>query len=320
LARSVLVLGDLNLDLSFLLTQFPSEGGDSSAQELRWGAGGGGLNAAVGFARLGAGVRLLGRVGQDPWAEPLLQLLAAEAVDLSALQRDPQRASGLCSVAVSPGGQRTFFAHRGANLALDPSAVGPALLQGQSLIYLSSHALLEGPQRAATQRLAKLAAAAGLPLALDLGLPTLARCPQLIEELLPQLWLLSLNEDELAALRPDKRPGAALQDLHARGVGCVALKLGARGCRLLRGAEEIELAPPPVTVVDTTACGDAFAAGLCWALLQGASLHEGARLANCMGAATATRLGAAEALPSRADLEAALPAELAWLLSPIPAP
>jgi len=312
--RRVLVLGDLNLDLTWSLPRLPALGDDCPADAVWWGAGGGGLNAALAFALLGAQVELVGRVGRDPAAERLLTTATAAGIGLSAVQRDDEAPTGLCSVVVTPDGERTFFAHRGANLRLDAAALVPELLDGVDLLYLSSHALIEGAQRAATLRMVGFAAEASCPVALDLGLPTARRCPELVLELLERTWLLSLNRAELAALLPQQSEAERLQRLAAAGATWVALKMGADGCLLQGPATTLRQRAPAVSVCDTTGCGDAFAAGLAWALAAGAEPALAATLANLLGALTATRPGAGDGLPPRAEVEAALdPSGLALL-------
>lgn len=314
--RRVLVLGDINLDLTWTLPRLPGPGDDCPADGVSWGAGGGGLNAALGFALLGAQVELVGRVGRDPAAERLLGVAAGAGIGLGGVQRDGAAPTGLCSVAVTPDGERTFFAYRGANLDLDPSALGPELLADVDLLYLSSHALLGGPQRAATLRMVELCSAAGCPLVLDLGLPTVRRCPELVFGLLPHVWLLSLNRAELRGLLPDEPEPAALRVLADGGATWVALKMGAAGCSLDGPGGSLRQRAPTVAVLDTTGCGDAFAAGLSWALLSGAQPEQAARLGNALGSLTAIRPGAGDSLPPRAELEQALDPALLALLGP----
>ena len=70
-------------------------------------------------------------------------------------------------------------------------------------------------------------------------------------------------------------------------------------------ADEIdELVPAfKVDVVDTTAAGDAFSAGLAVGLAEGRALREAARLGNGAGALAATILGASPSMPQRATLD-----------------
>jgi sugar/nucleoside kinase (ribokinase family) len=310
---SILIIGDANADLSAALGRFPAEGDDAPIRSLGWGSGGSAANVAAALALLGDPPRLLARVGRDPAAEVALGVARTAGANLAAVQTDETLATGLCFAAVSPGGERTFFSYRGANVALAP--LPPSILDDVRWLHIAGHALLEGAQRATTLALAEQASARGVPISLDLCLPTLRAWHEETLALLPRLSILFANELELAALAgalllagqaQAEAMEPALRQLLARGVGVAAIKLGARGCAVAWGSNISHAPAFAVAAVDTNGCGDAFVAGFLYAHLRGQSPERSATLANALGALAATRPGAAEALPDRSALRAFL--------------
>ena len=299
----VLVVGDANADLSAPLERFPLEGDDVPLASLSWGSGGAGTNVATGLARLGGAARLLARVGRDPAAEVALAAARAAGVDLAAVQRDPIQATGLCLAALSPGGERTFFSFRGANSALARPDGDP--LRGARWLHVCGHALLSGAQRETTRELVDEASRRDLPISLDLCLPLLRADPEAALGLASRMRVVFASDAELAALAGS--PDAALAALERRGAALAAAKLGARGSRLA-GAVRRAIPAFPAQARDTTGCGDAYAAGFILASLRGAPPERAARLGSAVGALTATRRGAADALPTLAELRAFLTA------------
>src|SRR5215213_6834466 len=311
---TILVLGDANADLSAALPHFPAEGDDSQITTLGWGSGGGATNVTAALALLGAPVRLLARVGSDPAAEIALRVARAAGADLTAVQIDAALATGLCFAAVSPGGERTFFSYRGANVSFEFGPEQARQLDCARWLHISGYALLEGRQRSATLALIDAASARDIPISLDVCLPQLRAWRDQTLALLPRLSILFTNQPELAlllakpvasALATDRLGDVddlAVEALLQQGSGTIAIKLGSRGC-LIAGTGTRHYAPAfTIDVVDTNGCGDAFVAGYLFAHLRGAAVEQCAALANAIGALKATRLGAAEALPDRSML------------------
>ena len=326
---TILVLGDANADLSAALLRFPTEGDDSQITALGWGSGGGATNVAAALALLGAPVRLLARVGRDPAAEIALRVARAAGADLTAVQFDDMLATGLCFAAVSPGGERTFFSYRGANVSFEFGPAQNSQLDGANWLHISGYALLEGRQRAATLALIDIASARDIPISLDVCLPQLRAWRDETLALLPRLRILFTNAPELALLtavntEPDtitnvlgESGAVALEPLLKRGVGTIAVKLGPHGCLTANAGTRHYTPAFAVDAVDTNGCGDAFVAGYLFAHLRAAAVEHCATLANALGALQATCLGAAEALPNRATLRAFLKQHnsVSWLLA-----
>jgi sugar/nucleoside kinase (ribokinase family) len=289
-----LIVGDANADLCGALRSFPHEGDDAEIDGLAWASGGSATNTAAAIARLGAGARLVTRVGRDPAAAIALAGAREAGVDLGLVERDDQLATGLCFAAISPGGERTFFSSRGANVALELACADRAL-DAVDRVHVGGHALLEGSQRAACLRLLHAAWERALPTSIDLCLPLLRADPGLVAAIAPRLDVALANEAEAALFAVARGAG--------EGPRVLCEKLGRRGARVTaRGSGPVDVPAFAVDAVDTTGSGDAFAAAFLVALGHGAGPDLAARVAAAAGALAATRVGAIAGQPTRAAL------------------
>ena len=70
--------------------------------------------------------------------------------------------------------------------------------------------------------------------------------------------------------------------------------------------ELVEVPPTPVEVVNGLGAGDAFGGALCHGLLSGWALEQVIRFGNAAGAIVASRLECSTAMPTTAEVEAAV--------------
>ena len=275
------VVGSVNLDLVASGSALPCPGQTVTGAVLARHPGGKGANQALAARRLGAEVRLIGRVGADPFAEESLALLRADGVDLSDCRAVADAPTGVALICVSADGENQISVAPGANLSLTPDDL-PDL--GEDAVLLQ----LETPRETveATVRAARGFVALNLAPAAEIGRETLERAD-----------LIIVNEGE----------AAFYGDMLALLPGLLAVTLGARGAQLFRNGElSAEASPPPVTAIDTTGAGDAFSGALVVALLEGQSPEAALRFACAAGALAASAAGAQPSLPTRAAVEAAL--------------
>ncbi len=307
-----LVIGDANADLCATLACFPSEGDDAAITSLGIYSGGTAANVAVAYARLGGRARLLTRIGKDSFAPVALRAAEMAGVDLAFVQRDDQRTTGLCLAAISPGGERTFFSHRGANVHLEKPPVDDVFLDVHWL-HVSGHALLEGPQRETALAFLQEADRRELPTSLDLCLPLVHKRSREIMPLLPRLSVLLGNQREFEALGAslglsDQTPllEESLTTLTNLGSALVVAKMGASGSRVAQGSSRIDIPPFSVEATDTTGAGDGFVAAFILMFERSGSPQMAAEVANVVGALVASRRGAADAGPTRDEVARAL--------------
>jgi sugar/nucleoside kinase (ribokinase family) len=109
---------------------------------------------------------------------------------------------------------------------------------------------------------------------------------------MPHLDLFLCNAHEAWRITGEERPQAAAHALRALGAKSVIVKMGAQGCWLECQDFSGQIPALQVEVVDTTGAGDAFAAGLIQAILDGKTLEEACRAGNASGARMVGALGA----------------------------
>jgi ribokinase len=260
------VVGSINLDLVARVERLPRAGETVVGHDFARVPGGKGANQAVAAARLGAHVRMVGAVGDDPLAEEALVELRAAGVDLELTRTGT---TGIALILVDDAGENQIVVVPGANAHVTPSSPGGAVL-----------CQLEVPDEVVR------AAAHGA------GFFALNAAPARPIDLEPDLLIVNRLEHEVVS----------------RGK-LVAVTYGAEGAALFEDGTEVARATPPhVDAVDGTSAGDAFAACLVVALLEGRERAEALARACAAGAIAASRFGAQPSLPTADDVTAILEA------------
>lgn len=298
----VLCFGDINVDALMDIPAYPEPGGDAMASQVILRPGGSVANTAIVLARLGLKVKMIARVGADAWADLALAPLHELGVDLSAVTRDPDEATGLIFIPVTSGGERTMFSYRGANTRTPVEAISATVMGSPRFVHISAYNFLKSPQREAAWRLVELAQAARLPLSMDVGVEPSRNAHTDLLALLPQLDLVVLGQEEAQTLIGTDEPGQICQILLERGAKNVGLKLGRQGCQVASKHQRLRLPGLEVVTVDTTGAGDAFCAGMIFGLLADLPLPACGLLANTLGALATTVWGGGPVLPAKAEV------------------
>jgi ribokinase len=297
---SIVVVGSLNMDLTVSVRERPRTGETVLASDVRYAGGGKGANQAIAAARLGAGVDMVGKVGDDPFGATLIRNLGADGVGTAGVKVEPGVSSGVAFITIDAAGENQIIVSPGANARLTPEDVRAhaELISGARVLLLQ----LEIPL-ATVQAAAELAHKHGVTVILD---PAPAQ--PLPEELLRLVDFLTPNEHEAAGLSGQpitdlKSARLAAAKLLSRGPRHVLLKLGERGVIYASGNRFEHLPAFPVQAVDTTAAGDAFGAAFAVAWLEEGDIYRALTFANAVGALAVTRPGAQPSLPYRKEVE-----------------
>jgi 5-dehydro-2-deoxygluconokinase len=256
-------------------------------------------NVATGLARLGVRSAIVSRVGDEGHGEFVRDFLEREGVDTRFLAVDPywQTPPTFCEVWPPDRFPLTFYRKPTApDWQLAPGDFDGEEVAAAPLLYATGTGLAQSPSRETT--LEALQAHRGTTV-FDLDWrPALwddaAEYPELAREAVAAADVVVGNEEEVEAAALGERPVQ------------LVLKRGGDGAVVYDGVEETHVSAHPVEVVNGLGAGDAFAAALGHALLNGMTLAEGVRRGSVAGALVAAQLACSEAMPTRAELEAAL--------------
>jgi len=296
---SIAVIGSCMVDLIAYTDTIPKAGETLVAKEFAMGCGGKGANQAVAASRLGADVLMMGRVGDDAFADNTLANFEQYGVSTEFVTRVPGVSSGVAPIWVDADSQNRILIIPGANMHLLPADIEAAAdrLRQCSMIILQLEIPLETVYAAID-----FGNANAIPVLLnpapaspDLDIDYACRCDYFVP-----------NETELEILTgmpvgDDDQIAAAAESLLAKGLRNLIVTLGDKGALWMHGNERERLQAPRVDAVDTTGAGDAFIG--CFAARVGAGATVAEAIADAIqyashsvtGKGTQTAYASAEA-------------------------
>ena len=283
-----LCIGDIDVDVMIQVDRLPTRDGKVNGTLMRRLPGGMAGNVATGLARLGARVRILGRVGDDQEAAFALEHLDAAGVVTVFVRRLAGTPTFTCIGLIAPDGEKSLI--KVMTPAYRPSTgdlVEPAWRDAAHL-HLTS---IGDPAlcRAVVHATRQAAATASIDVeSVD--------CPTDPDELAAAIFgfdIVFCNEESRRLV--DSVLTVPLPSL----APTIVTTLGAAGARLECGGTLIESPGFVAAVQDTTGAGDCFAAACLHArVVQRLDWPAALRFANCAAALSTASYGAQSALPT----------------------
>ncbi|WP_307818379.1 sugar kinase [Streptomyces sp. MBT62] len=299
----------------------PSDGGPLADQRaLALGVGGAESNVACALAGLGHRAAWLSRVGDDPFGRRVLADLAGRGVDVSAVQTDPDRLTGVYFKDPGPTGTRTYYYRRdSAAAAMDVGLADHPLLRGARVLHLSGiTAALSDSCAELVTHLVSRRTVAGPFVSFDVNhRPALwrrhphAAAPALLE-LARGADLVFVGRDEAESLWGTRTAGE-IRELLGPGRALVVKDAGHGATAYGTDGAETFVPTPATRIVERVGAGDAFAAGCLSALLEGRTPTHGLRLGHLLAAATLSTREDVPAVLTRDTLDGHLALDdVAW--------
>ncbi|MFA7238029.1 MAG: ribokinase [Phycisphaeraceae bacterium] len=303
----IVVVGSVNMDLVVRSERMPRPGETIRGHDFVTAPGGKGANQAVGAARLGAMCQMIGRVGDDMFGRQLLQNLQHSHVQTDHTLVTDRCPSGVAVIHVDEHGENAITIVAGANGRVSPDDVDAteAVIAGAQVMIVQ----LELPLATVCYAV-NIARKHGVTTILDPAPAPSGGAPgSKLPDELHRVDIISPNQTEARLLTGEQVTSVAEAklvgaELVRRGAGAAVMKMGEQGVVVVTRDGQVEhVRGFSVKVVDTTAAGDAFTAGLAVGLAEGLPLVRAARLGCATGALATTILGAQQAMPTRSQVE-----------------
>ena len=293
--RKIYVVGSINRDLVVYANGLPRAGETVFGNRFQKFPGGKGANQAVAARRLGGNVYLVGNVGSDAFGNEMLDFLASENVDTSAIAILDSAPTGIAFITVDLASENSIVVVSGANMTWDTRDFAALKMGRNDIVVCQFEIPLEIIESVFEQ-------------SKQVGATTILNpspVKQAADVILSNVDYLVVNEVELEALsgfavNPADSTSvyAAMEKLQERGPLTIIATLGPRGALLSGPVGRHETRSHTVNPVDTTGAGDCFIGAFAAALAKSDSVTDAMDFANNAAAISVTRQGAASSFPT----------------------
>lgn len=303
--KKICVIGSHNIDMSVKMDRLPQTGETVLTDSFELFVGGGkGGNQAVAAGRLGADVRMVGLLGDLFYGAEYLKVLAENGVRHDTVGLLENEYPGVAYVAVNEEGHNLLFVYSGSNMKVTAEYVEQHWdVISACDIFLFQQEIPHATNLYAMRRLK----ASGDKLVILDPAPATGFLPEYLE----LADIITPNEVEMEmisgiAVRSEETFREACNKLHGLGAKTVVAKAGRKGAYLSESGRFTAIPTYDVKVVDTTAAGDSFNAGMAYGLSLGLDLRQSIRIGHAVASVSTTRQGAQTAMPDGAGLIAFL--------------
>jgi len=269
-------------------------------------SGGSAGNTIAGAASFGGRAAYIGKVANDDLGSVYRTDMRAIGAVFDTPELIGGAATGRSLINVTEDGQRTMSTFLGAANQLTPDDIDGDVVEASEILYLEGYLFDPSDARAAFERAADVAHAAGRRVAVTLSDTFVVDRwrDELRAFIETSCDIVLANEAELLSLFQLTDFEAALSELRAI-VDTAAVTRSEKGSVVVSGDERIEIAAYPVgKVVDTTGAGDQYAAGFLLGLARGWPLETCGKLGSVAAAEVIAHWGPRPQVSLRALAEA----------------
>ena len=296
------ILGIFVADLAFF-GKIPKVGETILGKEFVVGPGGKGSNQSVAAGKAGASVEFITKIGNDDYGKMALNTYRETNVGIKNVFESNDQSTGVAAILLDKEtGNNAISVVPGAAGALTIADIDNAKdTIINSSIFLTQ---LEAPMDVVCY---------ALKMAKENNVTTIlnpAPAAKLDKEIFPLIDYFTPNETEASfyidgeinTVEDAKKYATEILDL---GIKNALITLGEKGVYFAN--KDTNHFEPSLDlqnkVVDTSGAGDAFNGAFATALCEGQSVNEAIKFANCYAGISTTRIGTANSMPSREEID-----------------
>ncbi len=278
------------MDLVVTSKKRPLAGETVLGESFKTVPGGKGANQAVAAARLGAEVKMIGRVGDDHFGEAILHNLKINGVHTGYVEPVTGMESGTAHIVLAEG-DNSIVVVKAANDEVTPAYIDKALeaLKASDMVLIQH----EIPEETVAY-VSEICAKYKIPLLLN---PAPARSIE--QSIIEKAAYITPNQHEAAILFG----GTSVAEVLRKYPNKLFVTEGSNGVRYFDGHQEVLIPAYKVEAVDTTGAGDTFNAAFAVALAEGKPLAESVKFGNRAASLSVMKFGAQGGMPTRQEVE-----------------
>ncbi|WP_227872026.1 ribokinase [Paenibacillus albus] len=296
--KAIAVVGSLNMDLVISMQRMPKIGETIQGDAIHYISGGKGANQAVGCAKLGAEVTMIGAIGNDAFGSEIMQRMKLFGVKTEAI----------ATLEGVPTGTATIMHTENDNcIVIVPGANGEC--SPEETIAPYAEIIRNADALIVQLEIPMPAVEAALRIAHEAGVPTIlnpAPALPLTDEQIALADYFTPNETEFEMycggtidVDSEEQLFERMTAWNARFPGQkLIVTRGKHGISYADSGSIATFAAPVVQVVDTTGAGDSFNAALCFGVANGWPLDKTLPLAVRAASYSVTVFGAQDGMPT----------------------
>ncbi|OPX25929.1 MAG: hypothetical protein B1H02_00070 [Candidatus Latescibacteria bacterium 4484_107] len=272
------------------IDRIPEEDRLALFERMELHIGGCAANTGIALSKLGAKVKVVGKVGADGFGDFIVKTLRKKNVDADGVVRDSSVSTSFTFVMITSAGKRRFLHCMGASAAFSLNDIDLSVLDDARILHVAGTYLMPTFDGEQTAELLKQAQKRGVITSMDTAFNDQVKDWSEIADLcLPYLDYFLPSFEEAEKITGESDPQVIARRLKELCPGMVGIKLGAEGFYLKTDEVERWISPYSVKVVDTSGAGDSFVAGFLRGILEGWDAERCARFGSataafCIGA------------------------------------